>query len=319
MLHLAFAAALALSACRRAPEPRRFSGEIQFEAGKHFAVASDLQHEEENERARELIVAEIAVRRPSFLVITGDMVREGWEPGQWVDFDRLCEPLHQAQIPVLAAIGNHDYAGVAQSNLDGFFARFPHLERRHWYSITYGPLAVVVLDSNEQKLSTPEWEAQKSWFERTLGELDGDARMRGALVLLHHPPYTNSTVTGDETQVQEAFVGGFLHSLKALAMISGHVHSYERFARGGKMFVVSGGGGPRAVLAVGSDRRHPDDQFAGPEWRDYGFLDINVTSTGLEVQAIRITPEAPPSAMDTFVLPWASAETVRQTGAGQRE
>ncbi len=126
-------------------------------------------------------------------------------------------------------------------------------------------MRLVFLDSNIDELPAATWEAQRVWYEATLAAYDADAAVRGVLVLLHHPPYTNSTVTSDEEHVQRVIVPPLLHAKKTLGLVSGHVHSYERFERGGKMFLVSGGGGgPRARLAEGGARRHPDDLFQGP-------------------------------------------------------
>jgi hypothetical protein len=166
---------------------------------------------------------------------------------------------------------------------------------------------LVFLDSNIDELPAAAWEAQRVWYEKTLADFDRDPEVRGVLVLLHHPPYTNSTVTSDEPQVQRTVVPPLLHAKKTLGLVSGHVHNYERFLRDGKMFLVSGGGGgPRAQLAEGSDRRHPDDLFMGPPIRSFHFTVFTVTADGLAAEVMglpkggtRVTP------MDRFTLPFA--------------
>jgi Icc-related predicted phosphoesterase len=312
---LVLAAALC-AACGR-PGP---AGEIRLTEGRRFAVASDLQRDTswdqgsapaaDNDAARSIIISEIAKRNPGVVAISGDLVGDGSSPLHWRDFDALIKPLVDAKIPVIAAIGNHEYLRAGRKNADEFFARFPSLGGRHWYSVAYGPVSMVVLDSNMDVLSTSEWQEQTAWFERTLRALDADARVRGVVVVVHHPPYTNSTVTGDEVHVQQAFLPAFGRALKTLAMISGHVHSYERFVRGGKAFIVSGGGGiPRAPLLEGDMRRHRDDQFVGPAVRGYHFLDFAVTDSGIDVQVIEVARRSgeAPSAIDAFTLPWPGA------------
>jgi hypothetical protein len=207
---------------------------------------------------------------------------------------------------VVAAFGNHEYWGGAGVE-PHFFARFPHLEWRHWYAIAYGPLRLVVLDSNVDDLTPDAWRGQIAWFERTLAEIDRDPAARGVVVLLHHPPYTNSTVTGDELHVQRAFVPAFLGAAKTLAMVSGHVHSYERFERSGKAFVVSGGGGgPRARLASGARPRHPGDRYAGGPLRDFHFLLLAPGARALEVEVKGLRKGGVDLAsMDRFSLPWS--------------
>jgi 3',5'-cyclic AMP phosphodiesterase CpdA len=297
-----------LAACRRTHDRR----EIRIAAGSRLAILADLQRdtswpgpvgpELDNEAARSRIVQDVARRKPGLVAIAGDLVGDGSSPRHWSDFDALIRPLRDERIPLIAAIGNHEYWRNGRENLKFFFGRFSNLSQNHWYRVAYGPLVLVVLDSNQAALATSAWQEQTAWFARTLGELDGDAAVKGALVLLHHPPYTNSTITGDEIQVQTAFVPAFRQSTKAMAMISGHVHSYEHYVRSGKTFIVSGGGGiPRAPLLMGDRRRHPDDLYSGPEVRTFHYLDLTLTPDGIDVQVIAVAPE---SVMDAFRLPW---------------
>ena len=126
-------------------------------------------------------------------------------------------------------------------------------------------------------------------FERTLSAYDADPGVRAVLVAFHHPPFTNSTVTGDEIHVQRAFVPPFERARKTVAILSGHVHGYERYERAGKSYVVSGGGGgPRAAFATGNARRHPDDRFDGPALRDFNFSTYTIGDTAIaaEVHAL---------------------------------
>jgi hypothetical protein len=92
---------------------------------------------------------------------------------------------------------------------------------------------------------------------------------------------------------------------KTLAMISGHVHSYERFERAGKTFLVSGGGGPRIKLATGRRRRHVDDLFDGPARRYFHFLKFTLLSTGLEVEMRGLREhESEFETLDRFTTRW---------------
>ncbi|HKC25512.1 MAG TPA: metallophosphoesterase [Thermoanaerobaculia bacterium] len=263
----------------RDAEAVAFLGEVVRRSGT-FAVVSDMQRtsgveiwRESNAGERKLIVARIAEERPDFVAILGDLVFHGSSPVDWAEFDELTEPLRAAGLPVLPVLGNHDYWLVRRGALDNFFSRFPHLDRRHFYEVRYGPLTLLFLDSNERFLDPAIWREQRAWYEAALGRLDGDPGVAGVLVLLHHPPYTNSTITRDELHVQRDFVPPFAAATKTLAMIAGHVHSYERFVRGGKTYLVTGGGGgPRAPLHSEHRRRHIDDLFLGPLVRSFHFL-----------------------------------------------
>lgn len=293
-----------------------FEGEVRQRSGR-FAVVSDLQRtsraevwRESNRDERERVLREIARERPDFVTVLGDLVFRGSAAAEWEELDRVCAPLREARLPVLPVLGNHEYWVSRRGALPRFFARFPHLEKRHWYSVPYGPLGLVFLDSNLRWLPAAQWQEQLEWYERELLRLDEDPTVRGVVVFLHHPPYTNSTVTPDERHVQRFFVPPFVRAGKTLAMVSGHVHSYERFQREGKAFIVSGGGGgPRVRLATGARRRHQDDLFAGPPVRPFHFMMISVGEDGLEVEVKGLEKKGSEfQLIDSFVLRWQESE-----------
>lgn len=302
---------LLAAACAKLPPPAPFAGALPpFEERRSFVVVGDLQRtswlewwREQNDAERVRVVRAIADERPAFLVIVGDLVFGGARARDWAAFDVLSTPIREAGIPVIAAMGNHEYWG-GRSGEGHFFARFPHLDGERWYVRAWGPLRFVVLNSNEGDLWKREWREQKRWYERTLAELDRDPAVRGVIVVAHHPPYTNSTVTSDERHVQRDFVPAFLAARKTLALMNGHVHSYERFERQGKAFVVSGGGGgPRARLSTGAQRRHPDDKYDGPPLRDFNFVRMTVEADGLAAE-VRGLPKGGQEfrAIDRFFL-----------------
>lgn len=312
MKRLASLAVAALAtACAKVPAAVPFSGAIPpFEARGRFAVVGDLQRtsfiefwREQNDPEREEVVRAIAAERPAFVAMTGDLVFSGASANEWAAFDALVTPIRDAGIPVVAALGNHEYWS-GRAGEDSFFARFPHLARQSWYVVPWGPLRLVVVNSNTGDLWLRERIEQRRWYERTLAELDRDPAVRGVIVMGHHPPYTNSTVTGDEEHVQQDFVPAFVASKKTLAMMCGHVHSYERYQRHGKTFVVSGGGGgPRARLRTGARRRHDDDLFHGPALRDFNFLLMTIEADGIGAE-VRGLPKGGHAwrTMDRFFL-----------------
>ena len=243
-----------VTGCGAAAPPRPFAETLAPpHDGARLVVVGDFQRtapllefwREQNDPERERVVRAIADAHPDLLAITGDCVFNGGSDGQWEAFDALVAPLYAERVPAIAAFGNHEYwSGRADAEAH-LFARFPLDGHRHWFAFAFGPLRIVVLDANQGHLTDAEWRAQVAWYAGALGDFDRDPAVRGVVVMLHQPPYTNSTVTGDEAYVQADLVPPFARAKKTLAMLSAHVHSYERFARGGKVFVVSGGEGAR--------------------------------------------------------------------------
>jgi predicted phosphodiesterase len=251
---------------------------------------------EQNDPHCARLLQKIAASRPDLLVHLGDMVAKGSRRKDWARFDRMMAPIHEATIPVLPVIGNHDLWGREDSAWRNLHIRFRALGRSCWYDQRHGPLHLIVLDSNLSRLPAAGRTEQAAWFEAKLSQADGDDGTAGVVVFAHHPPFTNSRATGDDLDVQKHFVKPFLSSRKSLAFIAGHTHAYERFQKDGKSFIVSGGGGgPRVRLHEGADARHADlFQSKSPRPLHYLVLRpligcLQVTAQGLDEDARGMT------------------------------
>ena len=239
--------------------------------GEQFAVVGDLQEtsriefwREDNARERTLVIRHIAEAKPSFVVLLGDLVFDGSSRSHWRRFDALIAPLREAGIPMVPIPGNHDYWLGWHRKLSHYDARFPELGAQRWHRRRFGPVELVFLDSNLFAQTRSKWSEQIEWFRGALETADCDPSCRATLVFVHHPPFTNSSVTGDSAVVARSFLEPFVASKKTRAMLSGHVHSYERFERDGKTFVVSGGGGGPRVRLFGEKRRRHRDLYGAP-------------------------------------------------------
>ncbi len=276
-----------------APPPPVFASRPSWSPGASLAVVGDLQRtsawellREHNDPERARVVRYVAERKPALLVLLGDLVFDGRSQRHWEQFDTLTAPVRDAGIPVLPLVGNHDLGWWGESAVANLEARFPLMEHTTSRWIRFGPLGVVTLNSNSKRLGPERWRKQAAWFSAVLSALDSDPRIKATLVFLHHPPYTNSSVTGDTPEVQRDLVPAFLSCRKTIAMIAGHVHSYEHFFRQDRHFIVAGGGGgPRAKLLEGTERRHTDDVFHGPALRPFHVLLLTPRDQGLEFEA----------------------------------
>lgn len=254
------------------------------------------------ERAR-LLRALTREREAAGLLLLGDLVFDGSSCADWGRFDALLAPLRGRG--VLLALGNHDYWGPNEPACAHLRARFPWLSEERWEVAHWGDVAIVVLDSNESELGPERWSAQQEWLVETLEALEGDPAVRMVALAWHHPPYTNSTLTDDETHVQRAFVERLEGRRKVRLVLSGHAHAYEHFDKGGVHYVVSGGGGgPRVTLLADEQARHVD-LFEGPSPRPFHYLRLRPTRRGLAVEAHGFrTGEAAVRVFDRFVIPW---------------
>ena len=296
--------------CRRiadldfvAPPPSVYpSTLVEVQGG--FAVFGDTQRtswqeciigREVNDAETAQLIAAVVEAQPDFIVAVGDLVFHGADEEHWEFFDYIATPIRDAQIPLLPAAGNHEYWGSNDAAIANMRARFTQLQGDPYYLERYGPLALVVIDTNIGELQEVDegiWARQAAWFDATMTELSADPEVEGILVFGHHPPYTNSVIVEDDEDVQETFVPAFCESSKSLAFITGHAHGYEHFIRGeaegcggrDKHFIVTaGGGGPRPDSLRSSDESGHVDTYTGPSPRPFNYLWMVPTETGLSV------------------------------------
>jgi hypothetical protein len=250
---------------------------------------------EQNERARRDLIAAIAEREhPAFVVHLGDMVVDGASPAEWQYFDHLVSPLRARQVPIRPVLGNHDYWGDDRIALGAAAQRFPELATR-FYADRHQSLGLIWLDSN---LRGRRARGQERWLLDTLAAFDCDPRIRGVLVFTHHPPFTRGVGRDPDSYVAQHVLPAFRASNKTLALLSGHVHGYERFEDQGKAFIVTGGGGgPRVEYEVGT--REP---------RAFNYVSIRLEPERLElvVKCLYETGGCTNGELDRFSLPLAA-------------
>lgn len=288
--------------------------DLELDLGAEIAVLSDLQRtarverllfREQNDEERERLIEILVATRPRAVLLLGDLVFCGSSRRGWAYFDRLTKTFSRSGIELLPILGNHDCWSLGDTASNHFFARFPRLERRRFYTARLGPLGIVALDSNRSWMPRAAWDEQSVFYDRALADFDADPKVRGVLVLVHHPPFTNGIVTGPSTLVSRSFVPSYVRAKKTLLMLSGHAHTYEHFSRDDRHFVVcGGGGGPRHLLRKPGERVFPD-LFDGPPLRDFHFLGLRPEADALDVRVTGLAKgaqEARP--MDVFRLVW---------------
>jgi len=210
-----------------------------------------------NDIERRRLIAQAAAEEFGLVVHLGDAIYDGGSPRHWSAFDRFMQPLFDRS-PVLLVPGNHEY-WRGETGLHRHAApRFPNLRPTTWSAHVHGRIAFVLVDTNRRMLGK-NWEIQQHWYGKTIAALERDGGVRHIVVCAHHPPFTNSRISGDARHVQAAFLDAVFASTKAKLFLSGHAHGYERFEKDGKCFIVSGGGGgPRVRYRHGRQSRHRD-------------------------------------------------------------
>jgi 3',5'-cyclic-AMP phosphodiesterase len=174
----------------------------------------------------EAVAAEITrlAKRPSALLISGDLAFNSGEKEDYATVSRLLQPVREAGIPVHLTLGNHDdrehfWNAFTETNS----AKRPLAD--HQVALLATPRANwFVLDSLEKTLSTPGMlgESQLAWLSKTLDE----HKEKPALVVVHHNLNDGSGKPSglkDGEQLLE-----IIRPRKQVkALIYGHTHNWE--------------------------------------------------------------------------------------------
>lgn len=231
-----------------------------------------------NAEARALLLDAVLDLHPRAVVHLGDLVALGFHESSWEAIDTFMNRLRERRIGFYPIIGNHELLGYPDTGEERFRVRFPYASRTG-YLRRFGPLAVILLNSNVDHLGAAAADSQLVWYRAALSDLDADTSIGLVVVGTHHSPFTNSTVVPPSAEVRSLFVPPFLASRKARLFLSGHAHAAEHFREGGKDFlVIGGGGGLQQPLLTGADRRWEDHFPVQTATRMFHFLACEVTA-----------------------------------------
>jgi len=232
-------------------------------------------------------LAIIAESEPDFIAIAGDLVESGGEQRDWDEF-WLHNATLAASVPIVPALGNHDYYGgpgdlggygraAAQRAVSKYQSYFG---RPGYYVLNHGPIALIVLDANngkpERSLTdtnwylgdvAPDWQegsAQMAWLLEALAQAQRDKAF--TFVMFHPAPYS-SGIHGRTPGVGEAENFSSGRPLRALtplflrygvdAVFNGHDEIYEHSSVQGMETLTDGGQREHSVhfftVGIGGD------------------------------------------------------------------
>jgi hypothetical protein len=313
----------ATTGCARHPPADAFPIELpaSLDASMPLAVIGDLQqtrafvrwarNNESTADEQPVLIADLQQRTDEIaaLVVVGDLVYTGGSRSDWGHFDGLVAPIAR-DVPVLPAIGNHDYYCVFMQKCvhhvvpKEFRLRFPWFAPGQPYAVPYGDVMLAFLDSET------ELEAQGEWLEERMAEWV--PTYRAVLIFLHRAPFTNSVSRGAEPdlEVQEHIASRLENRNPLPVVIAGHIHGYEHLVIDDIHYVITaGGGGPRSWLAA----ERPNDVYEGPECardelgqvqRPFNYLLIERRAAALAVTVRGLCSVADDAdVLETFEIP----------------
>jgi acid phosphatase type 7 len=253
-------------------------GDMRFTAATETTASSPT--------ARAALVARIASENPAAIFINGDIPWHGIAADYEV-FHRETRLWREQHVHVYPALGNHEFSACLEpSCLDRWWTAFPELRSRRWYSVAIGARLVgISLDSDTSLLPGSE---QRTWLEDQVATLGASVRV--VLLVMHHPPVADESMkTADHnTRPNEQSVAQYLqavaaHSKARFVVSAGHIHNYERFERGGVVYLVSGGGGATPYEV----ERTPEDRYQNTDFPNYHYVRFELRGQILKGEMIR--------------------------------
>jgi hypothetical protein len=243
-------------------------------------------------RVRKWLAERIAEEKPDALLVSGDIPFHGSEQADWDVYRRETAGWTAARLRVYPTLGNHEYMTNYSMGRANYFAEYPWLGNRRWYSVLIGNVYLISIDSNGGpgdrafNAGMPE----RVWLESQMDHLPAQADF---VFILTHMPLLNdiqSEVIADLPTAQEITLRRYLEAQAPkcrakLVVVSGHVHNYERFEHAGISYIVSGGGGasPYPVYA-----RSPEDLYQDKGYPNFNYVVLMVRGKRIDATMYRV-------------------------------
>lgn len=195
-----------------------------------------------------------------------------WKSEFHDQYDRLA-------IPFYASLGNHDYMGNPQAQVD--YTRSP--DNRTWrmpfryYTFAAGPVRFFALDTDEGTIgllrSKPWSQQQRSWLSEQLSK---HSSARWKVVYGHHPIFSDGH-HGDTKRLYQQLLP-ILRQHKVDVYLAGHDHDMQHFEMEGTQFFVVGGGG--------KEIRNVKKKRAVYAESTHGFMDLEAGESQLVLRLV---------------------------------
>jgi len=258
-------------------------------------------------KSRAWLAREIAAEKPAAVLMNGDVPLNGDLAADYAVFQSETKPWRDAGLRVFPSLGNHELHGDQRKAMDNWWASFPELKNRRWYSAQLGSrVYVIALDTNSSLLPGSD---QARWLE---GQIDGLAASVDFVVLtLHHPPVADIQThievdhnpRPNEIALRDYLAKAAARSHARFLVSAGHIHNYERHTVDDIVYLVSGGGGAKPYYV----ERTPDDLYQSVLFPNFHYVKITLEKDRMRGAMYRLAnPEAPrfeKELKDAFEIP----------------
>ncbi|MEX2247203.1 MAG: metallophosphoesterase [Dehalococcoidia bacterium] len=217
---------------------------------------------------------------PGTILALGDLV---YENGTATEFNNCYNPSwgrHKARTK--PAPGNHEYNTAGAAGYYGYFGAAAGDPAKGYYSFDLGSWHLIAINSNCSAVACAAGSAQEQWLRADLAASTASC----TIAYWHHPRFSSGS-HGDSASMTAIWQA--LYDYRAEIVLSGHDHTYERFAPqtaggvadptlGVREFIVGTGG--RSHHSFGSI--HPNSEVRNND--SYGVLQLTLSDDGYDWQ-----------------------------------
>ncbi|HTK18016.1 MAG TPA: metallophosphoesterase [Mucilaginibacter sp.] len=278
---------LSLSVCTVLSQEKRPSIAFTSDTQEPMWVEKIMLKSNHNQQATKMIFKDVLNLHPSGFFILGDVVSMGYRVSKWTAIDEYLKLFSHDTIPVYATLGNHEVLFRPKRGVKNFQTRFP-MYKAAGYTEIIDSTAVILLNSNFNKMTAAEILAQDTWYSKMIEKLDKNDSVKFIIVGCHHSPYTNSKIVKPSMAVRQNFLPAFINSKKCVLFVSGHSHNFEHFVENGKHFLVIGGGGGLYQPLYAKEVSH---DWATSYKPAFHYLLIRRYNDSLQVLSRRLKPD----------------------------
>ena len=245
--------------------------------------------------------------KASFIIATGDNFYPSGVAStsdyRWIDSYEKIYTAHSLQQDWYVVLGNHDYKGNPQAEVD-----YTKVDRRWNMPARYYAKKISINDDTTQQalfvfidsspllsqyyqsadhaanVKSQDTALQRQWIEKVLSDASPNIKWR--IVVGHHPAFTGGKrMDKDETKEMKRFLQPIFEKYKTDAYICGHEHSLQYIKPTGSTHYFISGAGSETTPAI----LHPEGgKFAASQ---NGFIAISLLPKALLLQVINYKGE----------------------------
>jgi predicted phosphodiesterase len=213
-----------------------------------FGFISDTQEHLSRHKKISKVIEEHQKNSPlQFILNAGDIVQNGSVKENWESFFKGGSE-YIRKVPLIAAIGNHDYRGHKGSSLPILFKKYLRWEGSQKdgnLHFAFPEFELLVFNSNFIEMSKQKQERQWTWLNLQLAKVK--KRKKPAVIVTHFPVYSSSLnrFTSRSVAILRKRMPSLLEKYGVKLFLAGHTHMYERSLRNGITYLVAGPAGGR--------------------------------------------------------------------------